>query len=416
MLDIQAMREKRAAVSRECKALLDDNQGDKWTPALGEKFDALVNEIDDLDASIGRYQKMLDVTAEDIQNAMVGDAADRAAHKNPESKNAQEMFLTWMRGGVRALDAAVSKLSPGIRNTMDTTVGADGQYTVQSVVVASVLEALKQYGGMRSVANIIATEQGNPMNWPTSNGTAELGEIMDQNTAATALDPSFGTLPLNVYKYSSKIVTVPIELLQDSSVDIESFVRARLVMRLGRIMNQHFTVGLGSGSDQPMGLITASAAAGVGKVGITGETTTLIYDDLIDLIHSVDPAYRDLGNCRFMLNDLVLRSLRKIKDSTGRPLWAPFEGPLAAGISGTLCGYPYTTNQQMAVMAANAYSVAFGDMSFYTIRDVMQMTFYRFDDSVYASKGQVGFLAILRSGGNFMDVGGSVKVFQNSAT
>jgi predicted phage gp36 major capsid-like protein len=42
----------------------------------------------------------------------------------------------------------------------------------------------------------------------------------------------------------------------------------------------------------------------------------------------------------------------------------------------------------------------------------MQITYFRFDDSAFAKKGQVGFLAFLRSGGNYMDVGGAVKLFQ----
>jgi HK97 family phage major capsid protein len=52
-----------------------------------------------------------------------------------------------------------------------------------------------------------------------------VGEIIAQNTTATALDVSFGVKTLTVYKYSSKIVAVPFELLQDSNVDIEAFVR-----------------------------------------------------------------------------------------------------------------------------------------------------------------------------------------------
>jgi HK97 family phage major capsid protein len=41
---------------------------------------------------------------------------------------------------------------------------------------------------------------------------------------------------------------VPIELLQDSNADIEAFVdQSRLVTRLGRITNTHFTTGTGSG-------------------------------------------------------------------------------------------------------------------------------------------------------------------------
>jgi HK97 family phage major capsid protein len=67
-------------------------------------------------------------------------------------------------------------------------------------------------------------------------------------------------------------------------------------------------------------------------------------------------------------------------------------------------------------MAASAKSIAFGDFSFYNIRDVMDVTMFRFEDSAYAKLGQVGFLAWMRSGGNFIDVGGSVKSFVNAAS
>jgi HK97 family phage major capsid protein len=79
-------------------------------------------------------------------------------------------------------------------------------------------------------------------------------------------------------------------------------------------------------------------------------------------------------------------------------------------------GYEVQINQSVAAMAANAYSIAFGDFKNYVIRDTMGIIQQRFTDSAYAKKGQVGFLAWLRSGGNLMDVGGAVKTYRNSAT
>lgn len=69
----------------------------------------------------------------------------------------------------------------------------------------------------------------------------------------------------------------------------------------------------------------------------------------------------------------------------------------------------------MPVPAAAAKSIAFGDFSLYKIRDVMAITLFRFNDSAYVKKGQVGFLAWMRSGGNLIDVGGAVKLFQHGA-
>jgi HK97 family phage major capsid protein len=281
-------------------------------------------------------------------------------------------------------------------------------------VAASVLEALKAYGGMRAVADIIQTSMGNPMSFPTSDGTSEEGEVIAENTTATDLDVGFGTLGLPVYKYSSKVVTVPWELLQDSNVDIEAFVRGRLVTRLGRITNKHFTIG--TGTNQPKGVIVA-ATVGVTAGAGTSQVTGITYDSLVDLQHSVDPAYREGGTCQFMMNDDTVRIVRKIKDTQERPIFVPgYETNVPGGAPDRLLGAPIKVNQSVATMAANAKSIAYGDFNYYKIRDVMAVEMFRFTDSAYTKKGQVGFLAWMRSGGNLIDVGGAVKVFVNAAT
>ena len=80
-----------------------------------------------------------------------------------------------------------------------------------------------------------------------------------------------------------------------------------------------------------------------------------------------------------------------------------------------LLGFPVHLNNDMAVPAANAKSLAFGCLSRYMIRDAMDVTMFRFDDSAYMKLGQVGFLAWARTGGNLMDTN-AVKLYQHSAT
>ena len=392
-MSIQSLREERTAKAREYRNILDNFSG-PLSDEVKTKLDGLEADITGIEDRIAREQKVLDLEAEKMAVEAV---AERT--KTPS----KDLFSKWLRNGDRGM---TSEDWQTIRNTMSTTTSSEGGYTVATEVATYVMDAMKAFGGMRQVATILRTDQGNPMTWPTSDGTTEVGEILAENASATDLDVSFNTKNLPVYKYSSKVVTVPIELLQDSNVDIEAFVRARIAQRLGRITNTHFTTG--DGSSKPTGII---AAASVGKTGASGQTTTVTYADLVDLEHSVDPAYR--VNCKWMFHDTTLKALKKILDSQNRPLWLP-------GISvkepDTILGYTYQINQDVATMAASAKSIAFGDLSKYVIRDVMAMTYYRFDDSAYAKKGQVGFLAFLRSGGNFMDVGGAVKLYQNVAS
>jgi HK97 family phage major capsid protein len=189
-----------------------------------------------------------------------------------------------------------------------------------------------------------------------------------------------------------------------------AFVVNRLATRIARIQNKHFTVG--AGTTLPDGVIPKSAT---GKTGTTGQTLTVIYDDLVDLKHSVNRAYRK--NSKFMLNDLSVAVVSKIKDTLGRPIWVPGDSEgIVDGTPDTLLGFPVVTNDDVAVMAANAKSIAFGDFSKYIIRDVANTTsIKRFDDSAFALKNQAGFCGWQRSGGNLVDTA-ATRVYVNSAT
>jgi len=407
MQSIQALRERRAAIAQSIHKLLDDHPGEKWTAALQEKYDQGMAEIEAIAAEASRVQAVLDLIADNADTDAVRTVVDRAARDQKRPANV-DAFWKLMKNGEKLVTPEEWAV---LRNTMSVGTSAQGGYTVPTEVATSVADALKAYGGMRDVADVFRTAQGNDINFPTSDGTTETGELIGENTTATGADPSFGVVTLKTYKFSSKIVAVPFELLQDTSIDMEGFITTRLVTRLGRVTNTYFTTG--TGISQPNGIVTAASA---GKTGTTGQTTTVIFDDLIDLIHSVDPAYRALGRCKFMLNDASLKIIHKLKDTAGRPIFLPGYDGLSGPMADTILGYPIQINQDVATMAANAKSILFGDFAFYKIRDAMDIQMFRFDDSAYIKLGQIGFLAWMRSGGNFTDVGGAVKYYANSAT
>lgn len=273
MTSIQDLRERRAAKAKEARKLLDDNTGEKWTKDISAKVDALYAEIDALDDQVTKHERIIAINA---------DAAPTDDELKPhrqsfdplDPKNiGKVIYNKWLRGG----DAAISAEEwAAYRNTMSTTTPGEGGYTVPSLIGQQLYDAMKAFGAMRSVADIIPTADGKPLSFPGSDGTSEVGELIAQNVTATGADPSFTTVSLNVFKYSSKIVAAPFELLQDTQIDMEGFIRVRLAQRLGRIGNQHFSTGTGAGA-QPDGVVPRSS---VGKVGTTGQTLTIIYDDL----------------------------------------------------------------------------------------------------------------------------------------
>lgn len=393
---IQALREKISNFATQANHLLNEKGDQIWTPEDQAKFDGFTNEINAARQQIANIERMRELEADKFfQNAA------------PKKEDGVEITALvacalYLRNGMNL----TAEQATHVRNAMSTTTGSEGGFTVPAEVASMVIERLKAYGGMREVATIMPTNTGDQMNWPTSDGTGEEGEIVAENAQTNVLDVTFGTVGLPVFNYSSKAVALPLQLIMDSAIDVVAFVVNRLAVRIARVQNRHYTTGTGTG--QPTGMLTV---AGTGKVGATGQALTVTYDDLVDLKHSVNRAYRK--GAKYMMNDTTVAGVSKLKDTVGRPIWIP---AITEGAPDMLNGHAVAINDDVPAMAANAKSIAFGDFTQYTIRDVKNSTIMRrFDDSAFGLKGQAGFCGWTRSGGNLLEPA-SVKVYQNSAT
>ena len=414
---IQALREQRTAHAKEARNILDTKTGKDWTAEAAAQVDELYAKIDDLDGQIERFERSLQL--EDSLDERGQQRAERTGRSaDEETQNVateKAIFDAWCRGGTEQLNDEQREYVNNRRNearrlygAQSVGTGSQGGYLVPRDFSATLLEKMAAYGGVRSVADVIQTDGGNSIDYPTVDETGQEGELVGESTAATGQDVTFGTTDIGAYKYSSKVVVIPIELIQDSRIDVEAYVNRALAERIARITNRHFTVG--DGTNKPRGV---GVAAALGKTGAAGQTTSVTYDDLVDLEHSVDPAYRASG-ARWMFHDQTLKVLKKLKDSTGRPLWRP---GVTGGDPNDILGYGYTINQHMPQMAAGAKSILFGDFKKYLIRDVMAVTLFRFADSKYMEKGQVGFLAWSRHDGDLIDASNeAIRHYANAAS
>lgn len=438
-MTIQELYEKKGRLAEEAKALLTaDMRSDDEA-----KFDAIHADIDKISAQIARMLKQ-----DAVETAIAEPQGRRSEASQPgresrggghRGKASQEEHNEALRAWSLAASAdseptaeqrAVAsrcginidskrltfKLAPQAmrmqadmrtpdvegwqkRAAMGTTSGAVGLYTVPDEMMGALETAMLAFGGMRQVASVIRTDRGADLPIPTSDDTSNKGVILAENTQVAEVDITFGQLVLQAYKYSSKLVLVSQELLQDSSINVGALIGEKLGERIGRITNDHFTTG--TGSSQPNGIVTAGTSSSVTLSG----TATISYDNIVDLIHSVDPSYRVNG--KFMFHDGMLKIIKKIKvlqysgDTVGAPLWTP---GLVASQPDTILGYTYLINQSMTTPATSVKSILFGDFSKYIIRDTRDITLVRLDER-YADYHQVGFLAFSRHDGDLLDAG-----------
>jgi HK97 family phage major capsid protein len=418
---IKALREKNRTLYEQMQGLNQTatRESRALTSEEAARWDQMDTDYEANRTQITRLERQLE---RETQIAQPGPTAalETAAGAAPDAERAarstaySSAFWKMLRQGVLALNPEERDLMashqvdvPEQARALGVTADAGGATLVPDGFQARLEVAMAAVGGLRqSRATAWPTSTGGATPWPTTNDTSNEGELIGEDTEAAELDPTFGAVNFDAYIYSSKLVRASMAMLQDSAFDIEGHLADQLGRRVGRVTNRHFTVG--TGTNQPRGVVTAAA---VGKVGTTGQTVSVIYDDLVDLEHSVDPDYR--SDAEFMMHDGTLKIVKKLKDSQGRPLWLP---GMATKEPDTLLGYPFVINQHMAQMAANAKSIVFGDMSKYVMRDVKGFSLIVLKER-FATKFQVGFLGFSRHDGDLVDAGTSpVRYYQNSAT
>jgi HK97 family phage major capsid protein len=388
MLKSQELREKRAALAAEAQSLLSN-------PANGEKFDRMMADVDAMAGTIERQERLekLEVEMRSTTRPPLGQpgvdpaASFTAAPETEERKAAHKAaFRSYIKGDLSKAE---------IRTYSPMSDSVQGAFLVPQGFQYELEQALKAYGGMRPVSRSLTTTTGNALPWPTSNDTGTSGEQIGENTTVSSANPNIQNITLNAWKYSTKMVQVSVELLQDSAFDLDAYIREIFVTRIGRITNNHFTVG--GGTTLPNGVVTASA------FNTNNPTATVAgavnYDDLVNLEHSVDPAYRP--GAKFMLHDSTLKTIKKLKDAQGHPLWVAGVG---SGAPDTILGYSYQINQDMPVIGTGLKQMLFGAFNKYLIRTVKDLYVLRLDER-FAELGQVAFIGFARYDGNLIDAG-----------
>lgn len=425
-LDIKKLRERQNQLVSEARGYTDQIKDD--TPAeevreLEVKFDQHMVEVDEIEERIARAQRL--EAAEDRMNNRPADESRRpGASDNRSARSADEQngddnatqwdetlafrtFAAFGQGAVpvehRALlhpsqleNRALDHLPAEIRGLVVGTP-ASGGYLVPEGFSNELERFMVAYGPMLDpgVTRELNTASGNQIPWPTVDDTANTSEAHAEGGAVTDdgnADPAFGQRMLNAYVYDSEIVRVSIELLQDSFNDLESLLGELLGERLGRGGNARLTTG--TGTDEPNGI--ANATTGVTAAGAAAIT----FDEIIDLIHSVDPAYRSAPSCAMMFRDSTLQALRKIKDGDGNYLWS---APNAQSREpANIWGYPYVVNQAMPAATTGNNSIVFGDMRKYVVRKVGGISVFRFDEK-YMNELEIGFMAFHRIDGEIIN-------------
>lgn len=382
---LKELIEKREKLVADARSALDEikkNTDEARAAELEKRHDDIMADFDKVEGQIAREQRMAaaqkridDAAAEERarNRPNPGDGEARGQDEG-EALEYRQVFHKFIACGGDPTELSSEEravLRAGVQAKAEfraqvTGTPASGGYTVPTELANEIIKSMKAWGPMydEDICTVMTTASGNPIKIPTVDDTAVTAEKHTEGTALTddgGKDVTFGQKSLDAYVYDTEFVRFSMELAQDSIFNMETLLGGLLGERLGRIANKELTVG--DGSDDPNGIVTASS---LGKTATA--VAAITYDEIIDLVHSVDPAYRTSPKVRFMFNDGTLAALRKLKDAENRYIWSA--GDVQNGVPGTILGYRYSINQAMDSLAAAKKVMLFGDFGKYFVRKV----------------------------------------------
>jgi HK97 family phage major capsid protein len=241
-------------------------------------------------------------------------------------------------------------------------------------------------------------------------GIEDLGEAGadyagEQAVSGNTTTPQVGKWRIGVHWIDTEPKATQ-QLLDDAAVDVEGWLAGKVADKFARFENSEFINGaaarirgfvLGYTQTEDTGSVTWGEI-GFKKTGVSADfaATQSAIDNLIDIVGLLKNEY--LGNAKFYTRRSVITKMRKFKDSTGMPIWAP---SFAAGLPETVLGYPVVRMEDMPAIAASSYSLAFGDLKqAYQIVDRQGIRVLR---DPYTSKPFIKFYTTKRTGGGVVN-------------
>lgn len=372
----------------------------------GSEWDLKMQRIADLKVHLHRLEEIEKMS---FESAAEGLKDKMEKEKKEDKPDEEQSFRNYIRGRMTEKDRQVlnrnyvqdsgsfNPINAQDRATTDpqTVTTSGGGYLIPTGFSNMLEQAQLAYWPGDAVGSM-NTASGDNLHYPTVNDTGVTGHLIGINTEDTVADVTFSEVIFYSYVFSSYIVKVPLELMQDSAFPIDGLLARLLGERLGRIKASYFTTG--TGSSQPHGVVYGATDA-----SLNPSASAISRDNIIDLKHKVDSSYRNSPMAAFMFNDQTFKAIAKLTFGTNddRPLW---QASIASGQPDTIEGKRFYINPAMDDIGASASSMIFGDLSKFVVRNVLGTTLFRFNE-LYMVSRDIGFVAFSRHDSRHIDAG-----------
>lgn len=228
---------------------------------------------------------------------------------------------------------------------------------------------------VRFLVNNTAVLQLNPTqftgltgNFDVPRETNELGA----NWVGEGGEGDLSTATTDLIEFRPKQITSRTSLtrlmMQQSSLSVENWLRAKMISKLGLMIDLAAIKGTGS-QFQPLGILNES---GVSTLSLGTNGGAITFDNLINAEQKLVDNNALFGNLGYVTTPSVFGVLRKVKSTTGAYLWQGADNPLYTAVRGSFSGIPVAQTNQMPsnlvkASGSNLHSLILGNWQDFAI-------------------------------------------------
>jgi len=400
-LETKSLETKDASNSLEIKEAFDDflrafeafkeSNDDRLTQIERKHADVVTDEkVDRINRALDEQKRAIDELSLAAARPSLGGefkaAPDRATR---ERKTAFDRYVR--KGDASGFDALELK-------SLSAGSNPDGGYVVPLEIEQTIDRILLRYSPIRAISSVRQIG-GNIYRKPITTAGASTGWVAETASRTQTNSPTLSVVDFPAMELYAMPAATQV-LLDDAQVDIETWLAGEVQTVFAEQESTAFVTG--DGSSKPKGFLSyTNVADGSWTWGNIGYTATGVSanfaasnpsDGLLDLAYLPKQSYR--ANATWVMNRKTEAAVRKFKDSTGNYIWQPSN---IAGQPATLFGYPVVESEDMPDIAANSFSIAFGDFARgYLIVDRVGIRVLR---DPFTSKPYILFYTTKRVGG-----------------
>ena len=419
------IRERRAVTATHARAILDAGPAEgKLGPEDQTRYDGLMTEYDDLGVALEQELRLATaerdlaqpLTAPTRPDPAPSAGAPKRAKRmvaQPEYKTAFRRYLMSGRdiGSLMTFEGSLSPEQQAEQRALQMDSDVTGGYLVapqdfsdQIIKFADNAVVIRGLATKVRVPNAMSlgvpqlTVDPDDADWTTELQTG------NEDSSMAFGKREWRPWPLaKELKISNKLIRAAAVLTEfaedgtESPMSVDGLVQERLAYKFAVAEEKGYMTG--SGALQPLGVFTPSTdgidtSRDVIASGPT-PTVSLVGDDFINTKYSLKSQYQNSRTTRWLLNRIVVREVRKLKDLNGQYIWAPSgigQANLAGDQADTILDIPFLQSEYApSTFTAGLYLAILGDWRYFWIADALDFTVQRLVE-LYARSNQIAFL------------------------